>query len=313
MNFQRIGKVEDYKFYLDVAFGRASKSISEIRSKIKDNDRLNRMKKAEIARIEIVRNTLMDSFEKIIESFPRTEKLPEFYIELMKASFDFSEFKKSLGAVKWASNKVNYFYSGYAQKLVRTPNFGDIPKVRGEFYGRVSSIPKQIKDNLAYLEECRKIMKSFPNVKDMKTVCIAGFPNVGKSTLLKKLTGANPEVNSYAFTTKTLNLGYMGDALKKIQVVDTPGTLNREDRMNPIETQAYLAMKHLANTIVYIFDPTLEYSLKDQAELFRKVKSYDKPVLVYLSKTDIADESVIKELKEKYKTIEFEELKGSLL
>jgi GTP1/Obg family GTP-binding protein len=90
---------------------------------------------------------------------------------------------------------------------------------------------------------------------------------------------------------------------KKIQVLDTPGTLDRFEKMNHIEKKAELAMKHCANKIVFVFDLTEPYPLKKQMDLYRKIKKYNVPVLVYLSKKDILKDK-IKEFKLKHVDVE---------
>ncbi|MBN1157548.1 50S ribosome-binding GTPase, partial [Candidatus Woesearchaeota archaeon] len=119
-------------------------------------------------------------------------------------------------------------------------------------------------------------------------------PNVGKTTLLFKLTGAKAEINSYPFTTKSINLGYFSNGEEKIQVIDTPGTLNRFDRMNSIEQQAHLALKYLADTIVYVFDLTGEYPMEQQLKLYDSIKKFNKKVIIYFSKEDVVGKEKIK-------------------
>ncbi|HHX77548.1 MAG TPA: TGS domain-containing protein [Firmicutes bacterium] len=53
-------------------------------------------------------------------------------------------------------------------------------------------------------------------------VVMAGYPNVGKSTLLKTLTRANPKVAEYPFTTTIPLAGMMPYEDILIQLVDTP-------------------------------------------------------------------------------------------
>lgn len=259
MNFQELTKVESPKFYLDVAFKRAKE------------------KKEPRERMDKFTGYLTQALKKIIHSYPNIDNLPEFYLELVRSQLDYRYLKKSLGAVDWAVNKLKEFH----KKYVKNENLK-------EFYGRQSSVLKKIKRNLVYLEEARRVMKGFPAVKtSLYTVALYGFPNVGKTTLLNKVTDAKAEINSYPFTTKKINIGYMRTIHDKIQVLDTPGTLNREDKMNNIEMQAELALKYCANLIVFVYDPT--YSKEKQDKLLGMIRKRfrRKKLVLYATKTDI--------------------------
>lgn len=62
-------------------------------------------------------------------------------------------------------------------------------------------------------------------LKVMAQVGIIGLPNVGKSSLLKALTRANPKIAGYPFTTLEPNLGVMTVGDKKLTLVDVPGVV----------------------------------------------------------------------------------------
>jgi len=318
MAFANIVKVEKPDFYLKTAFTRANKVASLLRPKIKlkNVSTFDKSKKIEIEKISVVKEALTESFNKLLKSFPMVDQLTPFYNDLVKYTIGTDDLRNALGAVNWAKKKISEICSIYTVKIRKTEDSRKINNYRNECYGRISSVAKQIKKYLELLEEARKSMKDFPPIKSgLFTVAIVGFPNVGKTTLLRKLSKSKPEVAEYPFTSKGVNIGYLEYDGKKMQLLDTPGTLNRFEKMNVIEMHAYLAMRHCAELFVYVFDPTEQYPMELQQELCRNVRKFDRPMICYVSKMDMnMDKEDADKIVKKYNAIvSIDELKKILI
>jgi len=138
-------------------------------------------------------------------------------------------------------------------------------------------------------------LRQFDNFhRDKKSISVGfiGYPNVGKSSFLNKVTRAHVDDQPYAFTTKSLFVGHTDYQYLPWQVIDTPGILDHPlEERNTIEMQSITALAHLRAAIIYIIDISEQcgYNIKQQVALFHSIKALftNKPVLVVLNKTDV--------------------------
>ena len=122
--------------------------------------------------------------------------------------------------------------------------------------GRMCTLMRKQKSTLSYLEEVRKHLARLPSIDpNTRTLLVCGFPNVGKSSFMNKVSRANVDVQPYAFTTKSLFVGHMDHKYLRWQVIDTPGILDHSlEERNTIEMQSVTALAHLQCSILYFID-----------------------------------------------------------
>ena len=308
MNFQSLAKVEKPDFYIEVAFTRARETVKQTKSTFQDK-KLTREQKSRFIELEKVKafsKSLSNSLKNILISFPSIDGLAEFYNALVKFTLDYEMLKKSLGAVNWATQQIQRIEEQQLTKMRICKDLKAINEYSRQAYGRIASVIKQIKKNLEDLETARQIMKEYPSIKtSIPTIVIAGFPNTGKTTLLKALTGSAPKIAPYPFTTQQLMIGYTEINKEKIQIIDTPGLLDRPfSKRNAIEKQAVLAIKYLATKILFVADPTeyCGYTLEEQTKLMYEIKKEFKiEMIIILNKIDKANKEQIEKAKSKLK------------
>lgn len=305
MNFQKVKTLDSSDELLDIAIKRAKKKEKELSSSKKYKG-LAKKVHIEREKVSIINTYITTKLDGYVQSFPSLDALSEFYNELIATLVEPDELKKSLSSLSWAAEKIGDLSSKFSRNLVPGMSEEKFLNNKRAYYGRVSSILERINKHLSYLENVRKKLKILPNINsNLFTVCIAGFPNVGKSTLLSKITPSKPDIQSYAFTTKGLNIGYIMHRNRQIQVIDTPGTLARFDKMNNIEKQAYLSVKYEANIVVFIYDLTDTYPLLEQNKLLNIINEFDKPVLIYFSKADLLEKEKIEKFAKDNKIIQY--------
>ncbi len=282
------------------AMGYARKEAAKI-SGMRNKKRLIHAR--EKARISLMADYITEKIDLYIKSFPLVSELNEFQKESVNSLAELKELKKKLGYLF----KLNTVIKNLKKKNLAAIRKSDSPqKVRKTFYGRVLSLKKDVVRVVEELNEIGRKIKEVPEIKLIPSVIVAGFPNSGKTTVLKRLTGSEPQIAAYPFTTKKIELGYFLDKYKEIQVIDTPGLLDRrEEERNLIEKKAVNALKNLEGIILFIVDLSeAGYSLEEQKSLLEELKKLGKKIIVALNKEDIASEEQIGKAKELFSEFE---------
>ena len=239
---------------------------------------------AQRSMLQTAANVLSDNLEHVVTSWPDFSTIDPFYYELADAIVEVDELRKSLSEVGWASRKTGEIKSEYQGRLR-----GDVEtarKLRKQAFARLADVV----EDLDRLGDARDELRVLPDIRpDEPTIVVAGFPNVGKSTFVNRVTNARHEIAAYPFTTTRVGVGHLTREHIRYQLVDTPGLLDREGTQNAIEVQAESALTHVADCVLVFVDASEScgYPLEDQLALRDAlVERFDVPVRTVCTKAD---------------------------
>lgn len=253
-------------------------------------------KRIEERRVITSCQVIKDKLKSILDSVPDIEDLPPFYQDYIDITVGVDDMKQALGGLNWAYGILTQLEKEYGSKIRKNPS-EKATTLQKQAYGRIASVVNKIKKDLDFLDFAKANLRNMPTIDfDATTIVIAGFPNVGKSTLLNQISGADPQIANYPFTTKGIQIGHVERHWKSIQIIDTPGLLDRPVlEMNDIELNAIVALEHLADAILFIFDAseTCGFGLESQYNLLKQIeKIFDNILVIYLfNKMDLIEDT----------------------
>lgn len=146
-------------------------------------------------------------------------------------------------------------------------------------------------------------------LKLLADVGLVGYPNVGKSTLISRLSAAKPKIANYAFTTLEPNLGVVkvGDFPHELSFViaDMPGLIEGASQGAGLGIQF---LRHIERTSVlaHLVDVSDGSDRPDPVEDFKIISGEleefghdleSKPVLIVAAKIDAASPEKLKKLQ----------------
>lgn len=179
-------------------------------------------------------------------------------------------------------------------------------------------------DALSEILEIQKELRRIPVISlAWPSVVLVGAPNVGKSSLVRAVSSGTPEVNNYPFTTRGVTVGHViyADVDLRVQVMDTPGLLNRpEEERNEMEMLTFASMYHLPTAVIFVVDAIGHAGdrvpLAAQLQIRREMRARfpKRPWLDVLSKADLIDfESLVNSIVDNDVREEFAEVCRSAL
>ncbi|KAM9307914.1 GTP-binding protein 4 [Gastrophryne carolinensis] len=311
-NFKKIMVVPTAKDFIDVTLSKTQRKTPTV---VHKHYQINRIRQFYMRKVKYTQQNYHDRLSQILTDFPKLDDVHPFYADLMNVLYDKDHYKLALGQINIAKNLID----NVAKDYVRLMKYGDslyrCKQLKRAALGRMCTIIKRQKQSLEYLEQVRQHLSRLPSIDpNTRTLILCGYPNVGKSSFINKVTRADVEVQPYAFTTKSLFVGHMDYKYLRWQVVDTPGILDHPlEERNTIEMQAITALAHLRSAILYVMDISEQcgHTLEEQLELFSNIRPLfaNKPLIIVLNKCDVKRISELPEEQQKiFKDFETEGL-----
>ncbi len=237
-----------------------------------------------------------------VARLPRTCSMHPFYAELAVLASQ-GRYDEALERVSKGVKVIAKLWREYRSRILSAYTGAEAKELAREFVGRALSVARRCLRDAESVREALRILRKTPCIDpSVPTMIVAGMPQVGKSTLVSRISSAKPEVAPYPFTTKHIILGHLELGPLKIQIIDTPGILDRPvEEMNDIERRAVAALKHLRAITVFLMDPSRDsyYSFEQQLAVLKSVASFvgKERLLVVFNKIDKVDKSRIGECR----------------
>ncbi len=264
-----------------------------------------------LTKVRQIHDFLMNEFYRHIQMLPKFNELHPFYQELIRMSCADERYDDILGKVLGFRKVLLKLTREYSERIRLSFDVPEARKLTREYIGRVLSIFRRLRKDLRCLSSIVVELRKLPCISVIEPIIVvAGMPQVGKSTFVSRVSTAKPEISPFPFTTKEIIVGHFEVNFKRIQIIDTPGILDRPlHELNQIEKRALAAIKCLTNCLIFLIDPYegSYYSLESQLNLLKNImvsfKDLRNKIIVAINKIDLVNEERLNYVKAKVKEL----------
>jgi len=261
----------------------------------------------EINRVNLVYQIIIDKMS-FLDKLPPPEAMHPFYLELASLTVPYKKYWASAKGLMRLRQKMKEMWEDYRAMVRSAVSLEEAARFRREAVGRALSMVRRSSGAFKTIRDFKYAVAQLPSIDfDQPRLVVAGMPSSGKSSFVKRVSTAEVEVASYPFTTKQVHVGHVDLKRYKLQVVDTPGILDRPwEELNEIERKAAVAIRYLPNVLLFLYDVSDEgYGIEEQNAVLDNVLRIvpKEKVVVALNKMDVANEKKVRMAEERAKEL----------
>lgn len=234
--------------------------------------------------------TPLDRIDVILEIFRRHAPTQEVNLQVKAASlsYELTRAKEKVRLAKTGEHPGFYGLGGYEVDV---------------YYEEIRRRITKIREKLKTIRSRRNQHRRRRSERGIKTVSLTGYTSSGKTTLFNALTGLLQRVGAEPFTTLSTKFAVVQMGPWRLYLVDTIGFIKA---LPPFLVNAfYSTLEELVFSDVVLLVLDASDPIDTVLERFRSshnhlidLEVFDRPIVIVINKTDVADSGVVKGLRE---------------
>lgn len=273
---------------------RARKSARKAVRLVRGGDNAKRKNKVgEKQLVEEHAQHLAKPLRTCLRAFPPLSSFPPFERAVLELTVGGKEYEAAIMRAEQLRKQLVQEGKEATKRVTEAKNQKEREEKMQEALEKMEQVLGKRRADVERLVEVAKHLRRVPEVEEEKpTLVLVGAPNVGKSSLVRKLSTGAPQVCHYPFTTRSIHMGHFHVHGIAHQVTDTPGLLRRPDEeRNRMERLTLAAIQYLPAVVLFVLDPTelCGTPWKDQVAIREELRERfpSRPWMDVLSKADL--------------------------
>lgn len=204
--FKNIQSIHSADQMIDVIL---SKTQRKTPSEVHPNYAIGRIREFYMRKIKFCSEQFQETLKGIVNSFPQLNDIHPFFSDILNILYDKDHYKIALSQINVVGTIIEKICKDYLKLIKYADSLYRCKALKIAAFGRMCTAVKRVGPSLVYLEEIRKHIGRLPSIDPFApTILFFGYPNVGKSSLINKMTRAKVEVSSMPFSTQNLYVGH---------------------------------------------------------------------------------------------------------